>query len=69
MIDETVESVLVQNKGRAISVCHEAQGESVAISHDAKGFYTISEAKGEDSAKEIDVPTYYYSFSEGKKGS
>ena len=65
-IGETVESVLIRNKGRSISVCHEAQGESVAISNDTEGFYTISEAKGEDSAREIDVPTYYYSLSEGK---
>ena len=57
----------MQKEGRSISVCHEAQGESVAVRYDGKGFYTISEAKGEDSARDINVPTYYYSLSESKK--
>ena len=62
---EFVEEVLTKNKGTAISVCHEAQGESVAIRSDKKGFFTVSEAKGEDKSTNIDIPTYYYSFTEG----
>ena len=58
---------MTQQRGRAISVCHEAQGESIAISHDGEGFYTVSEAKGEDkSGAKIDIPIYYYSFSKNK---
>jgi len=64
---QLVEDVLIQQRGRTIPVCHEAQGESIAISHDGLGFYTVSEAKGEDkSGTKIDIPMYYYSFSKGK---
>ena len=64
---QLVEDVLTKQRGRTISVCHEAQGESIAISHDGVGFYTVSEAKGEDkSGTKIDIPMYYYSFSKSK---
>ena len=64
---QLVEDALIQQRGRTIPVCHEAQGESIAISHDGVGFYTVSEAKGEDkSGTKIDIPMYYYSFSKGK---
>ena len=65
-VGESVEHALLQNKGRQISVCHELQGESVAITEDGEGFYTISEAKGEDGASKVDVPMFYYSLSKGK---
>ena len=65
-VGESVEHALMQNKGREITVCHELQGESVAITEDGEGFYTISEAKGEDVASEVDVPMFYYSLSKGK---
>ena len=58
---------MTQQRGKTIPVCHEAQGESIAISHDGVGFYTVSEAKGEDkSGTKIDIPMYYYSFSKDK---
>ena len=64
---QLVEDVLTQQRGKTILVCHEAQGESIAISHDGVGFYTVSEAKGEDkSGTKIDIPMYYYSFSKDK---
>ena len=60
-----MEEVLSKNDGKIISVCHEAQGESVAIANDNNGFFTVSEAKGEDESSNIDIPTYYYSFNKG----
>jgi hypothetical protein len=63
---ESVEHALMHNKGREMSVCHELQGESVAITEDGQGFYTISEAKGEDIASTVDVPMFYYSLSKGR---
>ena len=67
-IGESVETVLMQNEGRIISVCHEAQGESIAIKHDGSGFYTISEAAGEEkSADQIDIPMFFYPISKGSK--
>ena len=66
MSGESVEEVLSKKEGKIISVCHEAQGESVAISNDNNGFFTVSEAKGEDESIYIDIPTYYYSFDNGK---
>ena len=65
-VGESIEHALMQNKGREISVCPEHQGESVAITEDGEGFYTISEAKGEDGASKVDVPMFYYSLSKGK---
>ena len=62
---ELVEKVLMGKMGKTISVCHEAQGESVALKHDKKGFFTVSEAKGEDKSGDIDIPTYYYSLKNG----
>ena len=62
---ELVEKVLMEKMGKTISVCHEAQGESVALKHDKKGFFTVSEAKGEDKSGDIDIPTYYYSLNNG----
>ena len=60
-----MERVLMEKIGKAISVCHEAQGESVALRYDKKGFFTVSEAKGEDKSGDIDIPTYYYSLNKG----
>lgn len=62
---ELVEKVLMKKMDKTISVCHEAQGESVALKHDKKGFFTVSEAKGEDKSGDIDIPTYYYSLNNG----
>ena len=65
MSGESVEEILSKKEGKIISVCHEAQGESVAISNDNNGFFTVSEAKGENESRNIDIPTYYYSFDNG----
>ena len=62
---ESVEEILSRKEGKIISVCHELQGESVAIANDNNGFFTVSEAKGEDKTRNIDIPTYYYSFDNG----
>ena len=52
----------MQKDGQFLPVCHEPQGESVAIQMTEDGFYTVSEAKGEKNATEINVPIYFYSL-------
>ena len=60
-IGESVETVLMTNEGRVISVCPEEQGESIAIKNDGGGFYTVSEAADEEnSADQIDIPIFYH---------
>ena len=68
---ESVEDVLAGSKGpsQRISLCKgkdSGQGESIAIGNDGQGFYTVSEAPGEDKAGAVNVPVYYYSLAEGK---
>ena len=66
-IGESVETALIRNKGRDIPLCKEAgQGESIAIKQDGQGFYTVTEAKGEESSDQVDVPINFYSLEEGK---
>ena len=60
---EMVESAITRNEGRKLILCSEPQGEAIALKHDRTGFYTISEAKGEDNANKSDVPILYYSLS------
>ena len=63
-IVESVEATLTNYEGRKISLCIEPQGEALAIKHNCKGFYTISEATGEDKPTEnISIPVYYYLLS------
>ena len=63
-IAEFVEATLTKYDGRKISLCIEPQGEALAIKHNGKGFYTISEATGEDKPTEnISIPVYYYLLS------
>jgi hypothetical protein len=46
-------------------LCNEAgQGESIAIKQDGTGFYTVTEAKGEDDSNKVDVPISFYSLEE-----
>ena len=68
--DETVEDVLAGSKGpsQTINLCKGefvGQGESVAISKDGRGFYTVSEAPGENEARVVNVPIFYYSLNKG----
>ena len=66
-IGESVEMALIRNEGRDIPLCEEAgQGESIAIKQKGKGFYTVTEAKGEDANAEVDVPITFYALQEGK---
>ena len=63
-IAEFVEATLTKSDGRKISLCIEPQGEALAIKHNCKGFYTISEATGEDKhTGDINIPVYYYLLS------
>ena len=64
---ETVESVLMGGKGYKIPLCSEPQGEAIAIKYDNTGFYTVSEAAGEEEAKEINIPIYHYPISTNSK--
>ena len=60
---------MIRNQGRDIPLCKEAgQGESIAIKQDGKGFYTVTEAKGEDANNNVDVPISFYSLQEGMTG-
>ena len=65
-VGESVEVALIRNKGRDIPLCKEAgQGESIALKQDGKGFYTVTEAKGEESSGQVDVPINFYSLEQG----
>ena len=67
---QSVEDVLSGSNGpsQTIKLCQGkevGQGESVAIRNDGKGFYTVSEAPGEDEAMIVNVPMYYYAMDKG----
>ena len=67
---QSVEDVLSGSNGpsQTIKLCQGkevGQGESVAVRNDGKGFYTVSEAPGEDEAIIVNVPMYYYAMDTG----
>ena len=65
--EQMVEDALAGSKGpyQTITLCKGefvGQGESVAMRNDGRGFYTVSEAPGEDEARVVNVPIFYYSL-------